>query len=65
MFHPALYIFSGAVCAIVFIFFDSSLLWVALLIALMAAPVYYGRKVFQAIRDMKWESRWLEEDFIA
>jgi len=65
LFHPALYILSGVICGIVFIFFDTSLLWVALFIMVLAVPVYYTRKILQAIRQMKWESMWLEEDFIA
>jgi hypothetical protein len=65
LFHPALYIVAGAVCGLLFIFLKTSLLWVALFIEVLAVTVYYSRKIFHAIRERKWKSMWLEEDFIA
>jgi ABC-type uncharacterized transport system permease subunit len=65
LFHPALYIVAGAVCGIVSIFLNTSLLWMALLIEVLAVTVYYSRKISQAIHERKWKSMWLEEDFIA
>jgi hypothetical protein len=65
LFHPLPYLISGAVFGIVCIFFNTSLLWVALFIEAVAVTVYYSRKISGAIRDRKWKSMWLEEDFVA
>lgn len=64
-FNPANYIVLGIVAAVLFGAFNASLLWIALAVTILALPVHYGRRWYDGFCRARWESLWLEEDFVA